>query len=293
MASAPEPVILVHGLWMTGLEFGVLRQRLQTRHGFDVHVFSYPSMHGNVDEIVAELAELARERAAGTGRVHLVGHSLGGAIMYRALEQRGMRELPGNAVLLGSPLNGSRAAHGVGRLAMLRPLIGPHALAELAEPCGRCWPRDRGRSLGAIAGTRRLGTGQFFAHFDEDNDGTVAVSETVIPGLNDHIVLPHSHVGMLFANDVAAAGRAFPAARLISTRSRRPGRASHGILSAGTTRSASQSQGATSSPTAADQSQAATSRRRARGTAARRPPVDRAVHAPGPLRQRTAAARHR
>jgi hypothetical protein len=26
----------------------------------------------------------------------------------------------------------------------------------------------------------------------------------VIPGLNDHIVLPHSHVGMLFANDVAA-----------------------------------------------------------------------------------------
>jgi pimeloyl-ACP methyl ester carboxylesterase len=204
MASAPEPVILVHGLWMTGLEFGVLRQRLQTRHGFDVHVFAYPSMHGNVDEIVAELAELARERAAGTGRVHLVGHSLGGAIMYRALEQRGMRELPGNAVLLGSPLNGSRAAHGVGRLAMLRPLIGPHALAELAEPCGRCWPRDRGRSLGAIAGTRRLGTGQFFAHFDEDNDGTVAVSETVIPGLNDHIVLPHSHVGMLFANDVAA-----------------------------------------------------------------------------------------
>ncbi|MCX7053878.1 MAG: alpha/beta hydrolase [Proteobacteria bacterium] len=203
MAAAREPVILVHGLWMTGLEFGVLRQRLQTRHGFDAHVFSYPSMHGNVDEIVAELAEFAHQLAAGAGRVHFVGHSLGGAIVYRALEQ-GMRDLPGNAVLLGSPLNGSRAANGVGRLNMLRPLIGPHALAELAQPCGRCWPGDCGRSLGAIAGTRRLGTGQFFAHFDDDNDGTVAVSETVIPGLNDHIVLPHSHVGMLFANDVAA-----------------------------------------------------------------------------------------
>ena len=91
MADAREPVILVHGLWMTGLEFGVLRQRLQTRHGFDVHVFSYPSMHGNVDEIVAELAEFAHERAASTGRVHLVGHSLGGAIVYRALEQRHAR----------------------------------------------------------------------------------------------------------------------------------------------------------------------------------------------------------
>jgi hypothetical protein len=49
-----------------------------------------------------------------------------------------------------------------------------------------------------------MGTGQFFAHFDEDNDGTVAVSETRIPGLADHLVLPHSHIGMLYARDVAA-----------------------------------------------------------------------------------------
>ena len=139
---------------MTGLEFGVLRQRLQTRHGFDVHVFSYPSMHGNVDEIVAELADLARERAASTGRVHLVGHSLGGALVYRALEL-GVRDLPGNAVVLGSPLNGSRAASGVGRISMLRPLIGPHAFHELAEPCGRCWPRVHGRTRRARPRSRR------------------------------------------------------------------------------------------------------------------------------------------
>jgi hypothetical protein len=49
-----------------------------------------------------------------------------------------------------------------------------------------------------------MGTGQFFAHFDEENDGTVAVSETRIPGLTDHLVLPHSHFGMLLAADVAA-----------------------------------------------------------------------------------------
>jgi len=203
MAEARDPVILVHGLWMSGLEFGVLRQRLQAQHGFEAHVFSYPTMHGSVDEIAAELVEFAGQLAADTGRVHFVGHSLGGAIVYRALE-RGMRDVPGNAVFLGSPLNGSRAASGVGRIAMLRPLIGPHALNELAKPCGRCWSGDGARSLGAIAGTRRLGTGQLFARFDEDNDGTVAVSETVIPGLKDHVVLPHSHVGMLFANDVAA-----------------------------------------------------------------------------------------
>jgi len=46
--------------------------------------------------------------------------------------------------------------------------------------------------------------GRFFAHFDEPNDGTVAASETVIPGLDDHLELRHSHMGMLFAKDVAA-----------------------------------------------------------------------------------------
>jgi len=26
----------------------------------------------------------------------------------------------------------------------------------------------------------------------------------MIPGLDDHLILPHSHIGMLFAQDVAA-----------------------------------------------------------------------------------------
>jgi pimeloyl-ACP methyl ester carboxylesterase len=201
--STRDAVVLVHGLWMNGLEFGVLRQRLQSQHGFDAHVFTYPSLHGSAAEIAAELAAFVRERGAGAGRVHLVGHSLGGAIVYKCLAEHGVRDLPGNAVLLGSPLNGSRAAVAVSRFALLRPLLGPHVLDELAQPCGRCWNCGTPTALGAIAGTRRLGAGQFFASFDDENDGTVAVSETVIPGLDDHVVVPHSHVGMLFAADVA------------------------------------------------------------------------------------------
>jgi pimeloyl-ACP methyl ester carboxylesterase len=202
MADGRDPVVLVHGLWMNGAEFGVLRHRLQTRHAFDAHVFPYPSLQGSAAEIGAELAEFARTCAAGAGRVHVVGHSLGGAIAYRALEQ-GLRDVPGHTVVLGSPLNGSRAASGAARFAMLRPLLGPHVLEELTSPRGRCWQCAGQRTLGAIAGTRRVGIGQFFAHFTDENDGTVAVDETVIPGLDDHIALPHSHVGMLFATDVA------------------------------------------------------------------------------------------
>jgi pimeloyl-ACP methyl ester carboxylesterase len=199
--TARDSVILVHGRWMNGMEMSVLRRRLQLEHDFEAQTFASPTLHGDAAEISHELAEVAADCARSGGRVHLVGHSLGGAIVYKALMECGA-EVEGNAVLLGSPLNGSRAAEGVSRFAMLRPLLGPHVLRELAKPCGRAW--NRGGALGAIAGSMRMGTGQFFTQFDEDNDGSVAVSETIIPGLHDHIVLPHSHMGMIFAADVAS-----------------------------------------------------------------------------------------
>lgn len=196
-------VVLVHGLWMNGLELGVLGHRLRHELGCDTYVFSYPTLHGDAARICDELAEFA-SRVGGRSRpVHFVGHSLGGAIVRRLLAgapaDGGFRA--GRAVLLGSPLNGSRAARAVADWQALRPLLGPLVLAELLRPC-HGW--DGRVPLGSIAGTRPLGTGQFFAHFDEEHDGTVAVSETVIPGLADHLVLAHSHFGMLFAGDVAA-----------------------------------------------------------------------------------------
>ena len=196
---SPEPVVLVHGLWMNGLVFGALRQRLQQDHGFETHTFAYPTLHGDLGDVAADLGRFVA-RVAGDRRAHLVGHSLGGALVYRALTD-GALPTAGKAVLIGSPLNGSRAARDASRWAMLQPLLGPHVLREFAAPCERCWTGPS--ALGAIAGTRRIGIGQYFARFDEDNDGTVGVSETIIPGLADHLVLPHSHMGLLFADDVA------------------------------------------------------------------------------------------
>ncbi len=196
---AAEPVVLVHGLWMNGLVFGVLRQRLQHDHGFDVHTFTYPTLHGDPGRVSSQARGLRgprRWRQAGASRRTQPRR---GARLPRAARSR--RGLGGNAVLLGSPLNGSRAARSASQWPMLRPLLGPHVLKELAPECDRCWEGQG--ALGAIAGTLPVGTGQYFAHFDEDNDGTVGVSETVIPGLKDHLVLPHSHMGMLFADDVA------------------------------------------------------------------------------------------
>jgi pimeloyl-ACP methyl ester carboxylesterase len=195
-----DQVVLVHGLWMNGSEMATLRRRLRRDHGFDVHVFSYPTLYGHAEEISAALSEFADRVGAGH-RVHFVGHSLGGTFVFRVLSEYPGR-FQGNAVLLGSPLSGCRAARGVLRWPMMRPILGPHLLGEVTTPVERRWQGPG--AMGTIAGTRRVGMGQFFAHFDEPNDGTVAVSETVIPGLDDHIVLARSHMGMLLASDVAA-----------------------------------------------------------------------------------------
>lgn len=196
-----ETVVLVHGLWMNGLELSMLGHRLRHEHGYDVRTFSYPTMSGAAAGICRDLAAFAAGVAGGE-RVHFVGHSLGGVLVYRMLVECGAGRFDGNAVLLGAPLNGCKAARGAAQFPMLKPLLGPHVMNELADPPPRAWSGPN--AVGVIAGTLRMGTGQFFAHFDEDNDGTVAVSETRIPGLADHLVLPHSHFGMLYARDVAA-----------------------------------------------------------------------------------------
>jgi hypothetical protein len=54
-----------------------------------------------------------------------------------------------------------------------------------------------------VAGSYSLGVGQVLAGFAEDSDGTVAVSETRLPGATDHIVVPVSHMGMLVSARVA------------------------------------------------------------------------------------------
>jgi hypothetical protein len=79
--------------------------------------------------------------------------------------------------------------------------MGPSVTAELLAAHARRW--GHARPLGIIAGRQPLGLGRLFAAFTEPNDGTVAVSETHIPGAADSIVLPVSHFGMLVSARVA------------------------------------------------------------------------------------------
>ena len=191
-------VVYVHGLWMTGVESVLLRRRLQREYGYRGHVFHYPSVHAPMAVHTASLHRALSSIDAAT--VHLVGHSLGGLVILRYLEQFAMPR-PGRVVFIGTPATGSRSALHLGRWRFGRRMLGPVIGQELLVPRQRSWGCDR--ELGVIAGTSPRGLGNLLVKFSEDNDGVVAVSETRLPGAKEFLNVPASHSGMLLSARVA------------------------------------------------------------------------------------------
>ena len=191
-------VVFLHGLWLHGRESLLLCRRLQRAFGFDVQVFHYPSVSATMAEVTERLQAFIAAHAP--AELHLVGHSLGGLVAYRFLE-RFPSQPPGRVVFLGTPAVASRAATEVGRARWARALLGRCIAEELLTAHRREW--SGARDLGVIAGTRAVGLGKLVVRFNEPNDGSVAVSETRLPGATDHITLPVSHFGMLLSARVA------------------------------------------------------------------------------------------
>jgi pimeloyl-ACP methyl ester carboxylesterase len=192
-------VVYVHGLWMVGAEGQLLRRRLRHECGLDLHTFHYSSVRTPLGQIVEALGAMLQQLPG--RQVHLLGHSLGGLIILECLRRHRI-ERPGRVVLLGSPLLGCRTAARLGRLGLARPLLGRAVCEQLLAPQPRRWTSER--ELGVISGSMPLGFGRLVTlRFGEENDGTIAVSETRIPGAKAYLTLPVSHLGLLFSSRVA------------------------------------------------------------------------------------------
>jgi pimeloyl-ACP methyl ester carboxylesterase len=201
-------VAYVHGMWMPGEEMLYVKHHLETQHGLDGHLFRYPSVRGSLDENAELLAGFVAELDA--SEIHLVGHSLGGVLALRMLSLN-QDAKPGRVVCLGSPLCGSRAAAVLHQTdwggAILGNTVGDGVVREAANEWAGAVMKER--EVGSIAGTTPLGLGRLVAAFKEANDGTVAVAETKLPGLKDHICLPHSHSTLVVSKDTADQVAAF------------------------------------------------------------------------------------
>jgi pimeloyl-ACP methyl ester carboxylesterase len=186
----------------------LIKRRLENEYGMRALLFNYPSVRGTLDENAAALAEFLRNE--GADGAHLIGHSLGGVVSLRMLANHADAP-PGRVVCLGSPLTGSRAAVFLSRQDWAEPIFGLSLSKGVIDEPASTWASEvcATRDVGVIAGNASIGLAQFVADFEADNDGTVAVSETRLSDVRDHMVMPVSHNGMLLSASVVDQAAAF------------------------------------------------------------------------------------
>jgi len=196
------PIVLLHGVWLPAVAMSSLARRLQTDHGRSCHLFGYPSVREGLDANAARLAAFVAQIEA--ERIGIIGHSLGGIVALRMLARSAPAKVH-RLVCLGSPLMGSLAAKTLYKRNWGKTLIGRSLASSTVESRTEEWASQvtADYEVGVIAGHVAAGLGQALTSFSGDNDGTVSVEETRLPGIRDHLVLPVSHTGMLFSNRIA------------------------------------------------------------------------------------------
>jgi pimeloyl-ACP methyl ester carboxylesterase len=179
---------------MRGFALAALARRIE-RAGFEVETFDYLSLHHGPEAAARKLRSTLR---AHKGTVHVIGHSLGGLVALEAL--RDPAGLPaGRVVCLGSPLCGSESARRLAHWSGIHWLLGKSA--DLL--CRGLAPWTGTREIGVLAGRVPVGLGLILDALTEPHDGTVSVWETMLPGIQAHKVVPATHTGLVFSEDVA------------------------------------------------------------------------------------------
>ncbi len=192
--QARDKIVLVHGLGRSERAMWLLAVRLE-KQGFEVHRIDYNSVRLSPDEILDDASAQIREccldpDSDATGKIHFVGHSLGGLVIRGYLQQSAPANL-GKVVLIGTPNGGSPLVDKYGKRWWAR-FFGPttNALgtgnADFPSRLG-----DPDYPMGIIAGITPLSP--FSDDLPGDDDGLVEVDATRVNGMQDFIVLKASH----------------------------------------------------------------------------------------------------
>jgi hypothetical protein len=159
----------------------------------------YPSRDFEIEELasIAVGDGLAVCRTGGSvAKIHFVTHSLGGILVRQYLSTGTIEEL-GRVVMLGPPNQGSLAAD---------DLEGVPGFDWINGPAGRQLGKDMNSvplalgpadfELGVIAGNRSIDP-ITSAILENPDDGRVSVADTKLEGMDDFVIVEHSHAFMM------------------------------------------------------------------------------------------------
>lgn len=197
-ALADDCVVLLHGLARSSSSMNKMEEALQD-DGYRTANVDYPSR----DFTIEELAPLAVEAGitscrarADLEKIHFVTHSLGGILLRQYLSQRSIDEL-GRVVMLGPPNQGSAAVDELSDVPGFDWINGP-AGRQLGKGDDSV-PLSLGPvdfELGVVAGNRTIDP-VTSAVLENPDDGRVSVEDTKVEGMNDFVIVDHSHAFMM------------------------------------------------------------------------------------------------
>jgi pimeloyl-ACP methyl ester carboxylesterase len=197
-----ETVILLHGLARTDRSMRPLEEHLSLA-GFRVYNLRYPSTDLAPEELVAHLHTRISGCCEGAPRVHFVTHSLGGILTRAYLAAHPVPNL-GRVVMLAPPNRGSEYVDAFADSKLFQAAFGPTGTQLGTGPeslPNRLPPPDF--ELGVVAGTRSVNPVSGIV-IPGENDGTVSVESTQLPGMTDFIAVPVSHTFIMQSDEVAA-----------------------------------------------------------------------------------------
>jgi triacylglycerol lipase len=191
--SAPEEVILLHGLCRTSHSMAKMERALSSA-GYGVRNVDYPSRTASIqtladDAIGRAVGDCQRDGAA---KIDFVTHSLGGILVRSYLARHSVPAL-GRVVMLAPPNQGSEVVDKLGWLFLFRWINGP-AGNELGTGKNST-PNKLGPAnfpAGVIAGDRSINWINSLLIPGRD-DGKVSVERTKLADMSDYLVIHTAH----------------------------------------------------------------------------------------------------
>jgi pimeloyl-ACP methyl ester carboxylesterase len=199
-------VVVVHGIIRSSKSFNRMRTELEA-DGYTVVGFDYPSTQVTIQES-AEYLHRMLESLEGVTEIHFVAHSMGGLLVRTYLKEHADPRI-GRMVMLGVPNHGANMANMLKTNPLFRLFFGPAGQQLVEDPEGYIAALPTPEfEFAIIAGARGTEDG-WNPLIKGDDDGTVELANTRLPGAADFMTVNGLHSFLMDREDVIEATRNF------------------------------------------------------------------------------------
>jgi len=177
-----KAVIFVHGIIRSSKSFNKMKSQLEAE-GYSVYGFDYPSTRVEISK-GAESLHSVIESLDGVEEISFVVHSMGGLVVRSYLDKHRDKRIK-RMVMLGVPNLGAKMADQVKELSLFKTIFGPAGQQLVSDPDGLIAKLPTPDfEFAVIAGSRGTEDG-YNPLVPGDDDGTVSVTSTRLPGASD------------------------------------------------------------------------------------------------------------